>query len=232
MPSYFYCDPQFSSNHLSPEDSRHAIKVLRLAKGDEIQLTDGVGQQFRATISNPDPKKCQFQIDNTIVVPRRNFSICIGIAPTKNIDRIEWLVEKCTEIGVESVYFVRCTTSERKNILLERLQKIAISALKQSKQAWLPKLHPIVPLENVFGLSADQKFIATVDDKNPVNLEAVARPGQGTLILIGPEGDFTPEEIQLALTHQFVKVSLGPNTLRTETAGLAAVTILNSINRK
>ncbi|MEQ8424615.1 MAG: 16S rRNA (uracil(1498)-N(3))-methyltransferase [Cyclobacteriaceae bacterium] len=214
--------------HLEEDEARHAIKVLRLKVGDAIQLTDGKGNIFRASIDKIDKTTCSFSVKETITIPKRKFSVHIGIAPTKNIDRIEWFVEKATEIGVDEISFIRCQNSERRVVNLDRIYKKAISAMKQSGQAWLPKLNPIAPFEEC--LKADgKKYIAFVDSRNPAHLKDV-QTGNRSTVLIGPEGDFTTEELELAIKNGFQKVSLGSPTLRTETAGLAACHILNLIN--
>lgn len=227
----FY-QPDFSLGHLPEDESRHAIKVLRLNEGAECDLTDGKGNYARAQLIKPDPRRCPFKVIQTETHPQRPFSIHLAIAPTKNMDRMEWLVEKCIEIGVEKISFLRCKTSERTSMNMERMEKIAISAMKQSQQAWLPKLKAITPLTAfVRECPEKMKFIATVDKKNPVQLKDVAPPQSEYVILIGPEGDFTVEELAMAASAGFQAVGLGPNRLRTETAGLMAVTALNLINQ-
>ena len=144
---------------------------------------------------------------------------------------MEWMVEKCVEIGVEQISFVLCKTSERKTISLERLDKIIVSAIKQSRQAWLPVLSEMTPFGKfIEACHVSQKFIASVDENNPHHLAQIATPQKDYAVLIGPEGDFTKEEIRQAIAHGFTMTSLGPNRLRTETAGLTACCILNLIN--
>jgi 16S rRNA (uracil1498-N3)-methyltransferase len=227
----FY-QPAISLGHLNldEEESRHAIKVLRMVKGDELQLTDGKGFFYKARITQADLKKCGFEIIDRKQVPQKNYHIHIAIAPTKNADRMEWFVEKALEIGIDRFSFMRCQNSERKTINIERMEKIAISAMKQSGQAWLPPFSAMVPLEEIVKSQATQKFIAYVDALNTNLLKSIATAHEKYLVLIGPEGDFREEELKLALDNNFVKVSLGKSTLRTETAGLAACHILNLIN--
>lgn len=204
---------------------------MRLQSGDEIELTDGKGSLCIATITTIDQKALHFRIKEEKKILRRGFSIHLAIAPTKNLDRMEWLIEKCVELGIEKISFLLCKTSERKFIQLDRIEKIAISALKQSRQAWLPSIAGMTPLpELVAEASENQKFIACVDHDNPVHLARTAAPSGDYIVLIGPEGDFKSDEIILALSSGFRKVSLGPNRLRTETAGLVACGILNQIN--
>jgi 16S rRNA (uracil1498-N3)-methyltransferase len=230
---HLFYQPEISEGHLLAEESRHAVKVLRLQAGDEIELVDGKGQWAKVRITFPESRKCAYEIMESALQPRRDFSIHLGIAPTKNADRTEWMVEKCVEIGVEKISFLVCKTSERKIVHMDRLEKIAISAMKQSRQAWLPLLMPMTPFGDFTHQSSEtQKFIAYVDEKNPVQLKHLASPGSDYVVLIGPEGDFTGEELASAQHAGFLKVSLGPNRLRTETAGLAAVLALNLINQK
>ncbi len=216
--------------HLDAEESHHAVRVLRLTEGNEIQLTDGRGFFYSAKITKANPKKCEFEIVKVEQVGKRNFSIHIAIAPTKNSDRTEWFVEKAVEIGLEKITFLLCQNSERKKINIERIQKIAVGAMKQSQQAWLPEIIDMTKFAKVINEDADQKLIAIVDSQNPIHLRQLACPGKKYFILIGPEGDFRPDEVEYALKNDFKKVSLGKNRLRTETAGLVSVDILNLIN--
>jgi 16S rRNA (uracil1498-N3)-methyltransferase len=217
-------------NFLDEEESRHAVKVLRLRERDSIEVTDGKGTSYSCRITKADAKKCEFEIVTTIKQPLKSFSIHIAIAPTKNMDRMEWFVEKAIEIGVDEISFVICQKSERKTMNLERIQKLAISAMKQSQQSWMPTIRLVDSFPEILNVKVDQKFIAYVDDQNPDHLKHLAIPSKDYLILIGPEGDFSKEELLNAQQHDFKKVSLGPNRLRTETAGLVACQILNLIN--
>ncbi|MDZ7647927.1 MAG: 16S rRNA (uracil(1498)-N(3))-methyltransferase [Cytophagales bacterium] len=217
-------------HHLDEVESKHAVRVLRLNVGDELQLTDGVGSFYKAKMTEADPKKCAFTIiEKEFILPRK-FSIAIAMAPTKNIDRTEWFVEKAVELGIEQIHFLLCKNSERKNINLDRIEKIVISAMKQSGQAWRPKISGIKTFQEVLTLSADQKFICFVDSKNPHQLKSEVHPDKSYLVLIGPEGDFRQDELDLAVTNGYTKVGLGPNRLRTETAALAACHTLNLVN--
>jgi len=214
---------------LPAEESRHAVKVLRLRAGDVLEITDGKGALYEARISTPDSSKCGFTIVQTKTSPPRPFRIHLAVAPTKNTDRIEWLVEKATEIGVDEISLIECKNSERRSMKTERLEKLAVSAMKQSRQVWLPKINPMAPLKSIAFDKAAQKFIAYVDTSNPLSLKDAARKGSSYCALIGPEGDFDLEELRMALDHGFQKVSLGPNRLRTETAALVACLTLNLI---
>jgi len=217
-------------NHLTAEESYHAFRVLRLSVGDEIKITDGKGVIYQAQITSIDSKKCVFKANTHEKIPDKNFRIHIAIAPTKNADRIEWFVEKAVEIGIHEISFILCKNSERKVLNIERIEKIAVSAMKQSQQPWIPTLHPLQPLNDILKQQADQKFIGHVDSSNPVHLKAIAKPNKSYLVLIGPEGDFSNEELNTALQAGFEKVSLGENRLRTETAGLTACQTLQFVN--
>ena len=217
--------------HLDSDESRHVVKVLRKKQGDPIRLTDGKGIFYEVTITDPDSHRCAFAIQKKISAPPRNFLIHIAISPTKNADRIEWFVEKAVEFGIDEITLIECDHTERQHLKVERLEKMAISAMKQSLKAKLPVIHPLTNFRNVI-LAADakQKFIAHVDSENPNQLKNLVTPGSSYLVLIGPEGDFSEEELTLAEARAFKKVSLGPSRLRTETAGLAACHILNLAN--
>ena len=228
---HLFYQPKISLGYLPEDESRHAVKVLRLAPGDEIEITDGIGSLYKAHVKQSDPRQCTFSITQVLTTLPRNYSIHLAIAPTKNADRMEWMVEKCVEIGIEAISFVQCKTSERKSINLERLEKIAISAMKQSLQTSLSSLNEMIPFERfIHGRNEKQRFIAHVDENNKDHLVNVATAHSQYLVLIGPEGDFTMEELRLADKEGFIKVSLGSNRLRTETAGLAATMTLNILN--
>jgi 16S rRNA (uracil1498-N3)-methyltransferase len=218
-------------HQLDEEESMHAKKVLRLKSGTVIKVTDGLGKIYEARLTNTDGRSCEFSLLESEQVPSRNYKIHIAIAPTKNADRIEWFVEKAVELGIDKISFVLCKNSERKSINLERVEKKAISAMKQSGQAYLPAMQGIRPFQQIIA-EADEagKFIGFVDEQNPLLLKNLAKPSTSCLVLIGPEGDFAPEEMQTALQKGFAKVSLGSTRLRTETAGIAACHILNLIN--
>jgi 16S rRNA (uracil1498-N3)-methyltransferase len=215
---------------LSEEESKHCTKVLRKREGEAITVTDGKGFFYECTITKADARKCEFIIDKVVPESQHSFHIQIAIAPTKNADRLEWFVEKATELGVADITLLECDHSERSYIKLERLQKVAISAMKQSQKATLPQIHDLIPFKNILNEESDQRFIAYVDHSNPQHLVQVASKNQRYLVVIGPEGDFSKEELALAMQHGFEKVSLGNSRLRTETAGMAACCLLNSIN--
>ena len=217
--------------YLDTDESRHCVKVLRKKTGDHIRITDGKGFFYEAVILKTDDRQCSFEVEQKTEAPARRHAIHMAISPTKNPDRIEWFVEKAVEFGVEKISLMECEHTERTYLKTERLEKVAVSAMKQSLKASLPVIGDISTFSTIVDSSQESgKFIAYVDETNPHHLKDVAIPERSYLILIGPEGDFTPEELGHALRHGFQKVSLGKSRLRTETAGLAACHILNLIN--
>lgn len=218
---------------LDEDEAHHCIQVLRRQIGDSITLVDGRGGWYEATIIETGKKRCVVQIVQHIPdYQRRNHYLHLAIAPTKNLDRMEWLLEKATEIGIDEITFLTCQRSERRQLRLDRLEKIVLSAMKQSLRAYLPKLHPLTPfLEFVQAPQHTQLFIAHCSPgETPPHLQHVCTPGAPACVLIGPEGDFTAEEVEAAVASGFEEVSLGPHRLRTETAGLAACHIINLKN--
>lgn len=233
----FYCPDIQNSTILSEEESQHAVRVLRLQAGDAIELVDGVGGFYKAKITNPHPKHCEFEILETkMEFGKRDYKLHIAIAPTKNIERFEWFIEKCTEIGIDEITPLLCRFSERKIIKPDRLEKIIVSAAKQSLKAYFPKLNPLTSFKDfIKETEASQKFIAHCyeSEKNP--LQKLCKVESDTLILIGPEGDFSQDEVELALSEQFQAVSLGNSRLRTETAGVVAchtVVLINDLEHR
>lgn len=218
--------------YLTEDDSRHAIRTLRLAAGDAIAVTDGQGNRYSAVITQADVRRCGFRIMDSQSTPRRSFSVRIGVAPTKNIDRIEWFVEKAVEVGIERISFFYGQHSERRVLKLERLEKIAIAAMKQSLQTHLPQLDEAVSFgELLNSVDSAQRFVAHLPEgEPPLSLTRAATAGSSYTVLIGPEGDFGADEIRQAVSAGFRLVTLGPNRLRTETAALTACQVLNSLN--
>ncbi|HYQ56948.1 MAG TPA: 16S rRNA (uracil(1498)-N(3))-methyltransferase, partial [Draconibacterium sp.] len=217
---------------LNETESKHAIRVLRLEADDEIELIDGKGGFYKAKITDANPKKCKLSIiGSQTEFGKKDFHLHIAIAPTKNIDRTEWFLEKCTEIGIDEITPILSDHSERKVIKPERLEKILVSAMKQSVKAYLPKLNELTKLSDLFSQATQtKKFIAHCYDGEKPHLKNVVKPGDDVLILIGPEGDFSPEEVKLALENGFEEISLGDARLRTETAGVVACHIVNLAN--
>ena len=209
---------------LGEDESKHAVRVLRLGPGAAVQLANGRGLLAEATLAEASPKRCLLHLRHETLVPPRPHYVHVALAPTKNLDRMEWLVEKAVEVGVERLSFLRCAHSERRELKLERLEKIAVSALKQSGQAWLPQLDELVDFDKfVPGLDPATTFIAHLEAGERLPLARVVAAAPRCCVLIGPEGDFSPAEIALALGRGIRPVTLGSSTLRTETAALAAV---------
>jgi len=216
--------PTQATYQLSEEESKHAVRVLRLGAGAPVLLVDGRGTLAQAIITEANPKRCQLALGSRELVPRRPFYLHVALGPTKNLDRLEWLVEKAVEVGIERLSFLRCAHSERRELKLERLEKIAISALKQSGQAWLPQLDELVDYDKFLPeLNPATTFIAHLEAGERTALAQVIGAAPCACVLIGPEGDFSPAEIELALGHGIRPVTLGPSRLRTETAALAAI---------
>ncbi|WP_303311673.1 16S rRNA (uracil(1498)-N(3))-methyltransferase [Hymenobacter sp. BT730] len=225
MPHTFFAPDLTLPTYTLPEDeSKHAVRVLRLGLGAPVVLVDGRGGVFQAEVADANPKRCQLRITHHETVPPRSYLTHVAVAPTKNLDRMEWMVEKAVEVGVERITFLRCARSERRELKLERLEKIAVSALKQSGQAWLPQMDELTDFADFLPMVAPETtFIAHLEEGERMALSRVAAGGPGCCILIGPEGDFTPQEIEAAFALGIRPVTLGASRLRTETAGLAAV---------
>ena len=214
---------------LDEEESCHCVRVLRYTRGDEILLTNGQGMTYTAVITNPHPKHCEFEVRTAEKQSKHHSNyIHIAIAPTKNVERIEWFVEKCTEIGVDEITPLLCRFSERKQLRIDRLQKIILSAAKQSLTPYLPKLNEMTDCtEFIRRTEEDTRFIAHCYKEDKRDLRNEIKPGKSVVVMIGPEGDFSEQEIAEALQHNFVPVSLGDSRLRTETAGIVACHICN-----
>jgi 16S rRNA (uracil1498-N3)-methyltransferase len=231
---HIFYTPDISGNSytLDEPESKHCIRVLRLAKGDRITLVDGRGGCFNAEIADPNPKRCSVKvIQSEQKFGLKNFQVHIAIAPTKNIERMEWFLEKAAEIGINRVIPLLCQHSERKEVKHERLEKVMVSAMKQSLKAYLPKLDGLTKFDDLIHQPFDgQKFIAHCDDQHRDLLKNLVTPNQNYLILIGPEGDFSFEEIDAAIQAGFKPVSLGDSRLRTETAGMVACHTFNLLN--
>lgn len=217
---------------LDGDESRHCVKVLRKKAGDSINVTDGAGYFYEAVITKADPAGCFFEIRTRSRAPEKNYAIHLAISPTKNADRIEWFVEKATELGVDRITLIDCKNTERSFIKTDRLKKVAVSAMKQSVKAVLPHIedHLFQFTEVVETCQEHEKCIAFVDPGNPLHLKDAVPQRSTYCILIGPEGDFSAEELKTATDYGFKKVSLGPSRLRTETAGVVACHVLNLIN--
>ena len=201
-------------------ESKHACKVLRMQEGQNLSIVNGKGSVYTAKITVPNPKECVVKIITVHHQKPTNFEIHIAIAPTKNIDRFEWFLEKSTELGINKITPLLCSNSERKNIKMDRLNKVLIAAMKQSKRFYLPELSQAVQFDD-FIKNNPNGLIAHCYDDNKTSLQSVIKP-INCPILIGPEGDFTEKEVEMALINGFTSVNLGNTRLRTETAGLYA----------
>lgn len=205
------------------EESRHIIKVLRKKTGDKLHITNGKGCLFEAELTLADIKHCSVNILSKSLQNKRTYNLHLAVAPTKMNDRYEWFLEKATEIGIETITPIICDHSERKVVKTERLEKIIQSAMKQSLQCYLPKLNaPIAFKDFVNQDFSEQKFIAHCEETDKKSLKSQLKKNNDYLILIGPEGDFSVKEIEMALQHNFIPVTLGNTRLRTETAAIAA----------
>jgi len=218
----FYCPEILNGTlYLNPDESRHCVKVLRKKIGDVIHLIDGCGEFYEVKINLASQKKVGFEILKTWEEEKRPYKLHIAIAPTKNMDRFEWFLEKVTEIGVDEITPLFCDRSERKTIKQERLNKILLSATKQSLKAKLPVLNaPITFRDFILKNQSTSCYIAHCENQNKESLKNL--PSSNTTILIGPEGDFSSNEISLALENEFTPIHLGNSRLRTETAGVVA----------
>ncbi len=233
---HLFYEPDFltNGNILSPDESKHCVRVLRHKQGDTINVMNGKGAICTAEITEADPKKCILRILETNTTEPRPFWIHMAVAPTKNIDRFEWFLEKATEIGIDEITPILCEHSERKIIKTERLEKVMVAAAKQSLKAFMPKLNKATSFKD-FIASANKPvscFIAHCEDTPKKLLKKAYLPNSDTLILIGPEGDFSRSEIQMAQENGCFAISLGKERLRTETAALMACATINLINQQ
>lgn len=228
----FYTPDIDTCPELPEEEAGHCLRVLRLGVGDEVMLTDGKGFFYKAVISAATGKRCQVKVVEKI--EQEKFwkgHLHLAMAPTKNMDRIEWFAEKATEIGFDELSFLNCRFSERKVIKTERIEKIVVSAMKQSLKARKPIVNEMTDFAKFMQRDFQgQKFIAHCYEGEKPLLKEVLRPGEDALVLIGPEGDFSPEEVQKAEALGFQPISLGKSRLRTETAALVAVHMMNLFN--
>ena len=234
MHVFYTPDINSSEYSLNEEESKHCLKVLRLGLGDVVHLIDGRGGFYEAEIIGEGKRNVQLRVtQSTQEYQKRNHHLHIAVAPTKNIDRLEWFLEKATEIGIDEITPLICERSERKIIKEDRLNKVITSAVKQSLQAYHPLLNPQIAFTDFLKKECDSiKMIAhCIDEETRQYINQVATPHQRYLILIGPEGDFSPKEIELALQSGFKPLTLGNTRLRTETAALAACFEVNYLNR-
>lgn len=231
IPEY---DPAYPEIILDEDTSRHIAQVLRMKKGEALQLTDGKGHLFTATVSDDHKKHCAVQISQVKVIPPAGKRISVAISLLKNTSRFEWFLEKATEIGVSEIIPLLCDRTEKQKFRTDRMKNILVSAMLQSQQAWLPVLHTPIDYELLFRqqevADTEQKLIAHCGEEEKMSLREITEaPAASRIILIGPEGDFTPAEIDQALQNHFVPVSLGDTRLRTETAGMIAAALLRLV---
>ena len=234
---YFYVPNAAQATELPPEEARHAVSVLRLKVGDEIFLMDGKGSFYQANVTLAATKHCMYDIVKALPQQKTwKGHVHLAIAPTKMMDRMEWMIEKMTEVGFDEITFLNCRFSERKKLRIDRLEKIVIAAMKQSRKAWKPVVHPIMLFQDF--VNQQRKgglYIAhcytEIARKDFLNEIQQANGQQDVTILVGPEGDFSIDEVHQALEKGFSSVSLGQNRLRTETAGLVSIVMSQVVKR-
>lgn len=221
---------------LSEEESKHCVRVLRLGCGDTLHITDGRGNLFCCEVADDNPKRCSVRVVSTqSEFEKLPYALTMAVAPTKNSDRYEWFLEKATEVGVTAVIPLETEHSERRTFKPERAGKVITAAMKQSLKAYRPELHPLTAFRDVVTAPFEgRKFIAHCDQARTPGgkayLASTLRTGEPSLVLIGPEGDFSPAEIDLALQHGFEEITLGTQRLRTETAALTATVMAAVVN--
>ncbi|MBO4955760.1 MAG: 16S rRNA (uracil(1498)-N(3))-methyltransferase [Muribaculaceae bacterium] len=230
----FYA-PDILQTHTLPEsDSGHCVRVLRMTEGSQLDVIDGCGHRYHCVLTQAHPRHATVEIIDCIDAPLPWAQhITVAVAPTKHMDRMEWMVEKLTEIGVNRIVPLLCRRSERKEIKVERLQKIAVAAMKQSLKSVLPEIMPMTPVSKVIADYSDRmRFVAYCDQSIERHLLARCyKPGQSAVVMIGPEGDFDSTEITSALDAGWQPVTLGDNRLRTETAAIFACSTLHIVNQ-
>lgn len=234
---FFYVPNVQDNGELPEEEAMHALRVLRLKSGDEIMLTDGIGNFYKAEITVAATRKCVFKLLETIPqTPIWRGHLHLVVSPTKMMERMEWLVEKATEIGFDRISFINCDNSERRVIKVKRLEKIAVSAMKQSRKAWKPIIEEIVSFDELVAESTEGlRYIAhcyeEIKKVDLFNQLSISDKDEDVTVFIGPEGDFSLSEVRKAIDAGFVSVSLGESRLRTETAALYSVMMANLCKR-
>ena len=229
----FYAPDMADRPQLPEAEAQHCLKVLRMQAGDIVHVTDGKGNLYKAALLKTHPKHCLLDVLETIPqAPAWKGQITVALAPAKSMERTEWFAEKATETGIDAIAFLNCRFSERKEIKTERINKILVSAMKQSLKVRLPQLQEMTGFQKFIAQNFEgQKFIAHCHSGQKSLLSKIYRPGENALVLIGPEGDFSEEEVELAVKQGFTPVSLGKSRLRTETAALAACQTIHIINQ-
>ena len=237
---HLFYTPSIEPHHkeflLTEEESKHAIRVLRLQAGDKVSLVDGIGGWYDAEILDPHPKRTTLTIQNVQQqYEKPAYNLHVAVAPTKNIDRFEWFLEKATEVGIQEITPIISAHSERKEVKLDRLNKVVVAAMKQSLKAYLPKINPAISLQQFFEQAAARpdvtKAMAHCADGQKQYIQDICQPQGNYLVLIGPEGDFSESEIEQALALGYHPVSLGNSRLRTETAALTSCVEIALLNR-
>ena len=234
---FFFAPHALQSHELPADEAIHAIRVLRLKEGDDIFLMDGSGCFYKATITVCNNKHCCYEVSDTMPQTKTwSGSIHLALAPTKPVDRMEWMAEKCTEIGFDRLTFIDSHFSERRTMRVDRINKILLAAVKQSRKPWFPTVGDMTKFDDFVSAPREGlKYIAHCYDELPRNdfYKALHQTdaGEDVTILVGPEGDFSVDEVRLAMSNGFVPISLGQSRLRTETAGLVAVTIAQLLKR-
>ena len=234
---YFYVPDAALGSELPEDEAQHALRVLRLKSGDELFLMDGQGTFYEAEVTLASSKKCMYAIRRTMPQQKTwHGQIHLAIAPTKMMERMEWLAEKATEVGFDTLTFLDCKFSERKTIRVDRIDKIVVSAVKQSRKAWKPRVEALTAFKDFIARERPgHKYIAhcygEVERRDLYAAVAQLPADEPVTVLVGPEGDFSIDEVEWALAHGYESVSLGNSRLRTETAGLMAVTMVQIIKR-
>lgn len=230
---YYFGKPTDNIILLDDDESNHLINVKRIRTGEIVHVTDGEGNNYITEFFSIEKKKCSLKILEKNKINKNSFHLHIALAPTKNIERMEWFLEKAIETGIDEISFLKCRHSERKEIKIERLNRIAVSAMKQSLKSFLPKINPMVDFNKfVSGKLEDIKLICIMPAGENNRLNKIYLPGKNLIALIGPEGDFHADEVKFAMQSGFKPTSLGTSRLRTETAALNVCTLFNFINNK
>ncbi len=221
---------------LSEEESKHAVRVLRLEAGDPLHLTDGQGNLYTCRIVDANPKRCMVEVTECLSeYGKLNYRLTMAVAPTKNNDRFEWFLEKATEVGISAIIPIESAHSERRAFKQERGEKVITAAVKQSLKAYHPQLHPLSSFQKIVEMPFEGKRLIAhcqeeQSEKGKQYLPEILQKGEDVLILIGPEGDFSPEEITFALRNGFEEITLGEARLRTETAAVVATVMVSMAN--
>jgi 16S rRNA (uracil1498-N3)-methyltransferase len=232
MQLFYHSEIDAGFIHVEEEESKHIVRVLRMKTGEKVLFTNGKGWLYQCKMVDNHPKRCKFQVFDKVFFPKNSPHIHIAAAPTKNIARFEWFVEKAVETGIDEITPIICDHSERSKINRDRLEKIAVSAMKQSFRKWLPKINEIVTFDKFAAIPHQaKKAIAYIGEHDNELLKNYYRKDENAIVLIGPEGDFSKTELQQAINNGFHPISLGENRLRTETAALVACQTILFINQ-